>query len=503
MKWLKWSLFALAGLVTLVCLFYAEENWRGARAWEEARKEAEARGVAIKTLEEVAPLPVRDSENFIAAPGVRQLFAKRKEGSPDPFEDDKFDISPSPGFSRGMPLDFIAWKADPENPYSQEGKDLSAEALYLEISSGSDGPRELLLAGIGRPYVVFPVDWSVKPASSVELPHLTVVMQAGKVLSKRASALLGKGETAEAFANIRIGARLIEGCRKEPTLISQLVAITVQKLMMQPLWEGLRDQKWSPPQLAWLQEELESWDWIESGRWTLTEGEPAFGIDCIEWTKEASARDINAVVGVWDTSEDVTEVSWLARATTLVPDGWFDQNKAAYIREMTAFVMAAYPKDQPGRVDFEGSKRAESAFEGKFASNLFNPYFFFVRMTIPAVTGAHAASAGAQCWRSMAIIAIALERYALDQQGRYPDTLNILVPKYLAAVPFDPLDGKPIHYQKTSQGRYKLWCIGLNLKDDGARIVADRTDPKRVAKNEGDWVWSYEPLVPVKSETVR
>ena len=37
-------LFGLACLVTLVALFYAEENWRGKHAWEKYKQQWEAKG---------------------------------------------------------------------------------------------------------------------------------------------------------------------------------------------------------------------------------------------------------------------------------------------------------------------------------------------------------------------------------------------------------------------------------------------------------------------------
>ena len=45
-----------------------------------------------------------------------------------------------------------------------------------------------------------------------------------------------------------------------------------------------------------------------------------------------------------------------------------------------------------------------------------------------------------------------LEMYAADNTMTYPDSLEVLVPKYLDSIPDDPLSGKPIVYEKTEQG---------------------------------------------------
>src|SRR5262245_51343340 len=72
-------LFALACLITLLALYYAEENWRGRRAWNAYRKELEARG-QILDLRAFIPQPVPDEQNFAATPFVRSWFEKRKPG---------------------------------------------------------------------------------------------------------------------------------------------------------------------------------------------------------------------------------------------------------------------------------------------------------------------------------------------------------------------------------------------------------------------------------------
>jgi hypothetical protein len=60
-------LFGIACFVTLIALLYAEENWRGKRAWEKHRREWEAKGEKF-TLAALAPPAVPDEKNFARAP---------------------------------------------------------------------------------------------------------------------------------------------------------------------------------------------------------------------------------------------------------------------------------------------------------------------------------------------------------------------------------------------------------------------------------------------------
>ncbi len=66
-KWywqlLRRGLIGLAALVTLIAIFYAEENWRGKRAWENCKRELEAKG-AVLDWNKYIPPPVPDDQNF-------------------------------------------------------------------------------------------------------------------------------------------------------------------------------------------------------------------------------------------------------------------------------------------------------------------------------------------------------------------------------------------------------------------------------------------------------
>jgi hypothetical protein len=67
--------------------------------------------------------------------------------------------------------------------------------------------------------------------------------------------------------------------------------------------------------------------------------------------------------------------------------------------------------------------------------------------------------------------ALALRLYR-KENGRYPENLQQLVPKYLPSVPIDPYDGKPLRYRKLQKG-FKVWSVGGNRKDDGGVKVRD------------------------------
>lgn len=67
----------------------------------------------------------------------------------------------------------------------------------------------------------------------------------------------------------------------------------------------------------------------------------------------------------------------------------------------------------------------------------------------------------------LAITALAVERFRLAN-SRLPTALDELVPAYLASVPTDPFDEKPLRFIRQSSG-YVVYGVGSDLQDDGGR----------------------------------
>ena len=109
-------LISLAWVVTIIALYYAEENFRGRRAWTIYRSRLEARGEQLD-LKAFIPAPVRDEDNFAAIPFVRSWFDKETRGNPTKLWNDTYSvISPQFGSKRNEAhgerrfLDLVAWE---------------------------------------------------------------------------------------------------------------------------------------------------------------------------------------------------------------------------------------------------------------------------------------------------------------------------------------------------------------------------------------------------------
>jgi hypothetical protein len=77
-----------------------------------------------------------------------------------------------------------------------------------------------------------------------------------------------------------------------------------------------------------------------------------------------------------------------------------------------------------------------------------------------------------------AIAGVAAERYRLEN-GRWPDRLEDLVPRYLSAVPSDPSDAQPLRYRRTEDGVIVSTLVPALRKGPGAREQFELYDPEQ------------------------
>jgi hypothetical protein len=96
--------------------------------------------------------------------------------------------------------------------------------------------------------------------------------------------------------------------------------------------------------------------------------------------------------------------------------------------------------------------------------------------------------ANAETSRRLLIAALALKRYR-PQHGKYPASLNELVPTYLKQIPNDPWDGKPLRYRLKADGDFVLYSVGADGKDDGGDATYSGDGSKTDWVNGRDIVW--------------
>lgn len=506
------GIFAL-GLVTLVALFYAIENWRGARAWKKVRDELRAKGEPLSFPELVPPMPA-DDENFAMTPFFRGFFDKslspdgktpvwavrqRESALPDwsnKLKDDRdwrlgeryaFTWNRRAAALQNAPLqkesagEELALRGRSTDRNQLDGIDIVTNAPIEAVRLLLDQSRPVMdeiESAVRRPNSQFPIHY--EDNFSALLPHLAKLKTLSWMFSLRALARLEAGDANGALADVTTTLRLVETLKSEPVLISGLVRIAMLGNSMQPLWQGLADGAWTPAQLQSLQTQLANIDLL-AGYQTSMRGELAFaleGCDLIE-------RDRN-LDGIGSPDGASGPPSWTDVLFNLAPKGWYVYNKAVIARMHTELTLGAidpvsrrYHAAKIGAYDSEVDRLVER-----------DRRLFVARLILPAVGKATQKFVLAQTSLDQAVIACALERHRLAR-GSYPATLAELAPDHLTALPHDIMDGQPLRY-RMEDGKFTLYSIGINGTDDGGQAAFKEVrDGKTWRREEGDWVWSY------------
>jgi len=509
----------LAGIVTLIALGYAVENWRGKQAWTQFRIAGEAQGERFDVADLIPP-PVPDDQNFFESPlwegmhftrtNNRVVWRDTNYGHRVQFDvHGPKDFAPkNGGFANAERLDLAAWQAyyrGSNNVFAAPpGGSNGAVAFtnYFPIAQAAQAPavdvllalrkfeenRQLLRAAAARPQARFWINY--EDGFSALLPHLARMKSAASYLSLHAVASLRKGDNQAALEDLKLSFRLAEASHSEPILISYLVRIAQLQIGLQPVWEGLADNRWTDAELAAIAAELDRLDLLADYHLAMR-GERAFSLWAVDYVRRRGVQGFDELGGMEESATAPADGDLLGKTLgtasfALIPSGWFDQNKLSLARMQANHILPLVNREQR-LVSPATARQSQAVIEGR--SPRPTPYDLFSRMLLPALTKTAEKSARAQTFVDLARVAIALERYRLAH-GNYPETLETLMPQFVARLPHDVINGQPLTYRRTEDGSFTLYSVGWNEKDDGGKVVLSKTG-KNVNSNEGDWVWRY------------
>jgi hypothetical protein len=471
-KFLRWCLRITVGLAVCLVLFHLVENWRGKRAWASWKASREALGESFEWAG-VVPAPVPDDENFAKAPVVARSVGADFDQAKSLLHGLEAPKDPEirRNWRKGEREDLQAWVR------ANGAKDLDAllkplEARLKELDAASRRSRCRLL-----------VDYS-----KLEIPVLPGFRPAGKAFRLRALQRVSAGDGAGAMEDVLTILRIAAHLEKEPQLISALLRRALVEAALQPIWEGLGRRAWNEAQLLALHQALAGQDELASFRRVL-QGERVFSIAALAQLAEAGpmerARAFAEMGGMWDPETKPSEgrmLLWL-----LAPRGWIFQNMVSLDRSRVDGAVRCL--DVPAHRIFPDRVRAGLAGKGAPSKG---PYSRITGHIPDVLIGQIEGQARTQAALDLARIAIALERHRLAK-GAYPRSLEELKLSYLAAIPVDVCDGQPLRYRLESDGRFALYSVGWNGKDDGGGVVLKVTDPKQIDFAAGDWIWPGAP----------
>jgi hypothetical protein len=440
-------LIGTAVAATLIAVFYTGEDWHGKRAWENCKRELAARG---ETLDWSAyfPPPVPDAENFFKAPKMQEWFAGKNEAATNALN------------NLATNAQKIAVITDP-----------TVAANFLAWSDQYQPDFDLMRQALKRPYSRMDGDYSVP--YEIPIANFINLRAVAQVLAQRTKCDLLLGQPDKALENLTLlnDSRRIMECvpaGKPMTVVDAMNNVAVTGLYVDTIAYGLQKHAWREPQLAALQSQLEQIN-LPSFVIQALECEPAAMTHALETIPVVTLDQWFSNVPKMDVWDKIQSLKWL-----LMPRGWIYQNMATEAK----FVYR----------ETDGFDSANNIIQPKFFADTTRemktwagPYTFMAAIAVPNFTRAWQRTAFNQNEVNEAQIACALERYRFDN-GAYPATLDALAPHYLDKLPHDIICGQPLIYRPTSDGKFILYSVGWNERDDGGKNGG--TDLAA-----GDWVW--------------
>ena len=324
------------------------------------------------------------------------------------------------------------------------------------------------------------------------MPYLSELMGLQRFLAIRACASLEAGNHQQARSTLRVMLQLSRASASHPTLIGFLVGLTNMEISLSVIWHGMNSQQWTAEDLHWIQEQLSENVFLQRLERALTTEMVMFQIGASEYLKKVGLRESGNLVKLLaplnGSPSGESRSSSAGILAVLAPKGIWDHNMANGCRISYTHGI------QPVR---ERRLPAPNALLDNFRTR--NHRNFLASLTVPATSKVTERGFHLTVAIDMARMACAAERYQLEH-GDYPESMDLLVPEFLAEVPNDILTPHaPLIYGSGLHGdRYRIYSLGRNGIDDGGVVIFHDNAKKRTRRDlaKGDWAWGYSFAMP-------
>jgi hypothetical protein len=349
-------------------------------------------------------------------------------------------------------------------------------ADYLAWSDRFVDDFDQIREALKRPYAQMPGDY--RNPVSMPIPNFVAVRLLVQMQAQRAQCYLLLDQPESALRELTLihglcGVLEAKPTGKPMTLVAAMIHVAVSGLYVDVVRDGLRLKLWREPQLAAIQSQLQQVDLP-----------PLVAESCAE-ERAASCRIFETATGsqfasLFSTGPAPTSLWTKLKDPTFLflnfaPRGLVYQNMCS-VASLEDKAAASLDRSRQLVVPHE-FERAAADVDAAFGH--FSPTTFLASMALPNYRRAWQTAALNQTRANQALIACGLERYRLAN-GRYPETLADLRPKFVDALPRDILNGQPLHYCLKAEGNYLLYSVGWNERDEGG-VPGER--------DQGDWVW--------------
>ena len=380
-------------------------------------------------------------------------------------------------------------------PWSKEEFPIVAEWLQK-----NEKPLALVVEGTKRARCYVPLVSADDSLLSCELPALASSREAARALRARAMLRLQAGRVDEAWQDLLACHRLARLIGQGQTLIDMLVAIALDGIADQGEVALVHHAKLTADQLKRFRADLDKLPPPRKFADVLDAGERFSFLDCVCLVARLGPSGLAKLLGSGQDDDGVGRT--LGTLGNLASSLLIDWNEPLRMgnRMFDRYVKAARRSTRAQRaaeldtVDDE-RKKARGEVEDLTAAGISlltgtSPRALvskrlgqvFVALLMPALSVGATAEDRGEMQFELTRVALALAAYRVDQ-GKHPEKLSELSPRYLAQVPKDRFTDAELHYQRQNGG-YLLYSVGRNGTDDGGRTLSDIPDD---SQERPDW----------------
>jgi hypothetical protein len=400
----------------------------------------------------------------------RQFHARVKEihDSGEPIYAEDF-ATPEPAAGTNAVDDWLAAGsvAEREDEASQAASELTlpapplAEEEVKVISAYVDGRREvfgLVESAVGKPAVWWRIDWS-QPTIFQDLPGTRSFRAIGNVLRMDALLALHRGDQRRALARVRQLEALGRAIDRQSNIVGHLIGIGLQAMAAEVVEWVAPDLKLdpgggggvTPAEVRAVIDEL------------LDDGPLRAGmIDALRGERKDQWIIVDAMVSGKPITTGSKPIAALKRGALVRP--FFHADGELMLRLMTGLIRQFEATgDWPG---FQSGGEYRSMYAEIQAGSVRH---VMARMLTPTLDKAVQAHYRCVADRRLAAVALAAGWYAAEHGGRLAATLGELVPKYLPAIPMDPMSAGgavPLRYRGAGENPV-VYSVGTDGVDDG------------------------------------
>ena len=329
---------------------------------------------------------------------------------------------------------------------------LSDEELEVGVSvvSSNKGALTLFRTAAALPQGRYPVNLNQIPSTNFH--HWNSVKAAAQLLRTEAAVAAHQNDDARAVDAIRCIFAAGGSLETEPVLISQLVRYAVNLIGVQAMQFALNRTSFGDAELQTIQVAAANADEQESLRLALL-GERASVITVL--------RDPQALLAGDPTLAPTGAEGVLAEAFAyplMRAVGFWQRDLRFGIDALTTnLLFAGLPAPQRFQSATNAEAIAERARDGRYV---------MTSLLLPALQKAFTRDALHSAEVRNTVVALAVERFRMANNGQLPADVTALIPQFLEKLPVDPFDGGPVRYKRTDRG-YVVYCIGPDERDNG------------------------------------